>query len=163
METLTLIGMPASGKSTAGKRAAELLGCPFLDGDDLIERRTGEPLSSILSRLGAEGFLALEEEVLCTVSARPAVIATGGSAIYSKRAMAHLKSLGRLVYLKIAEGEAEARIPDFTARGVVMRENVSTLRELYAERVPLYEKYADVTVECTGKTPEEIAEELIKL
>ncbi len=163
MKDVVLIGMPASGKSTVGSLLAEKRGCAFLDGDRLIRAATGEPLSATLARLGTEGFLALEEEVLCGISEKNAVIATGGSAVYSEKAMAHLKSLGRIVYLKIGGKEAEARIPDFSARGVVMRGNVATLQELYAERAPLYEKYADVTVDCTGKTPDELVSELLEI
>ena len=163
MKTIVLIGMPASGKSSAGKKLAEALSLVFFDGDDLIRSFTGEPLSDTIARVGTEGFLAIEEEVLCRLSARDAVIATGGSAVYSERAMAHLRSLGKVVYLRIGPEQAEARISDFTARGVVMRGNITSLKELYAERAPLYEAYADVTVECDGKTADEIVEELLRL
>ncbi len=163
MKTIVLIGMPASGKSSAGKKLAEALSLAFFDGDDLIRAETGEPLSATIARVGTEGFLAIEEDVLCRLSARDAVIATGGSAVYSERAMAHLRSLGKVVYLRIGPEQAEARIPDFTARGVVMRGNITSLKELYAERAPLYEAYADVTVECDEKTADEIVEELLRL
>ena len=163
MESVVFIGMPSSGKTSVGKLLAKKSGRLFLDGDELIRARTGEPLSRTIARLGTEGFLALEEETLCSVKAESAVIATGGSAVYPEKAMAHLKSLGKIVYLKPSEREMERRIPDFTARGVVMRGNIATLKELYAERVPLYEKYADLTADCTGKSPEEIAEELLFL
>ncbi len=163
MNSVVLIGMPSSGKTSVGKLLAKKSGRLFLDGDELIRARTKEPLSATIARLGAEGFLKVEEETLCSVKEENAVIATGGSAVYSERAMAHLKSLGKTVYLKLSEREVEKRIPDFTARGVVMRGNIATLKELYAERVPLYEKYADLAADCTGKSPEEIAEELLFL
>ncbi len=163
MNDIILIGMPASGKSTAGKLLAARKNFLFLDGDDLIRAYTGEALDETISRVGTEGFLAIEEEVLCGIREEGAVIATGGSAVYSPRAMAHLKMLGKVVYLKISEEEIGRRIPDFHARGVVMRGEISTLRELYAERAPLYENYADLTVECGGRTPEEVAEELLLL
>lgn len=163
MKSVVLIGMPSAGKSSAGKKLAKSLGLVFLDGDELIRAVTGEPLSATIAREGAEGFLKIEEEVLLRLSAADAVVATGGSAVYSERAMARLKSLGKVVYLKISEEEAEKRIPDFTARGVVMRGKISTLKELYAERAPLYEKYADVTVDCTGKSLDSILSELLKL
>ncbi len=162
MENIVLIGMPSSGKSTVGKMLAAKRGLPFLDGDDLIRARTGESLAATIASAGAEGFIKIEEEVLCRLTASGAVIATGGSAVYSARAMAHLGSIGKIFYLKIPEEAAEKRIPDFTARGVVMRGKIASLKELYAERAPLYEKYADVTVDCGGKTPQEIAEEIIK-
>ena len=163
MENVVLIGMPSSGKSTVGRLLARKLGYSFLDGDDLIRARESRPLQTLIARYGAEGFLKIEEEVLCGLSAQKTVIATGGSAVYSEKAMANLKSLGKIVYLKLPERDVEKRIPDFSARGVVMRGNISTLQELYAERAPLYEKYADVTVDCGGKSPDEIAEELKRL
>lgn len=160
MSSVILIGMPAAGKSAAGKLLAKLLGYPFYDGDDLIRAQTGEPLSATIGKLGPEGFLAIEERALCGIPSGNAVVATGGSAVYSEKAMAHLRSLGKTVYLKISAQEAERRVPDFSARGVVMRGEIATLRELYAERAPLYEKYADYTVDCTGKSPAQIAEEI---
>lgn len=163
METIVLIGMPSAGKTSVGRLLAKKSGRVFLDGDDLIRALTGEPLAATIARIGAEGFLMAEERTLCAVSEENAVIATGGSAVYSEKAMAHFKSLGKIVYLRLSKEEVLRRIPDFTARGVVMRGNVSTLSELYAERAPLYEKYADFTLECGGKTPEEIAEELLHL
>lgn len=159
---IILIGMPSSGKTTAGKRAAELLGCPFTDGDDLIRVRTGKSLPQLLAERGTEGFLALEEEVLCAF-AGGGIFATGGSAVYSARAMAHLRSLGKAVYLRLSPEEAVRRIPDFSARGVVMRGTISTLEELYAERAPLYERYADVTLDCAGKSAEELAREIARI
>lgn len=163
MNDLVLIGMPASGKSVAGRRAAELLGYSFTDGDDLIRARGGRPLSSLLEELGAEGFLRLEEETLCALTVSRCVVATGGSAVYSARAMEHLKSLGRIFYLKADEAELKRRLPDLAARGVVARGNVCTVEALYAERAPLYARYADVTVDCAGKSEEETARELVRL
>ncbi len=163
MDNLILIGMPASGKSTIGKLLADMSGRVFLDGDDLICRATGEELSATIARVGASGFIPIEEHVLCAIHASHAVIATGGSAVYSARAMAHLKEKGIAVYLKTPFAEIAARIPDFAARGVVMRGRVSTLQELDAERTPLYEKYADITVDCAGKSPVQIAEELLNV
>ena len=146
-----------------GKLFAQKRALTFLDGDDLIRARTGEPLSETIARLGTEGFLKCEEEVLLGVRGEGIVLAPGGSAVYSERAMAHLKSLGKAVYLRLSEEEVERRIPDFTARGVVMRGNIFTLKELYSERAPLYEKYADAVLVADGKTKEELAEELERL
>ena len=157
MESIVLIGMPSSGKSTAGKLLAERFSRVFIDCDDRIRAFAGDSLDRLIASRGAEGFLALEEEVLCALKASGAVVATGGSAVYSPLAMAHLKTLGKLVYLKLDEAEIERRIPDFTCRGVVMRGSVSTLKELYAERVPLYEAYAEYTVDCNGRTVEQTA------
>ncbi len=155
MDNLVLIGMPSSGKSTAGVLLAKRIGFGFIDTDLIIQGEQGALLSQIIEREGAEGFLAIEERVNAGIAAMRCVIATGGSVCYLPRAMEHLKKLGTVVYLELSEEEVARRVPDFVRRGVVMRGNISTLKELYAERVPLYEKYADVTVRCDGQTIDE--------
>ena len=152
MDNLVLIGMPSSGKSTAGVLLAKRIGFGFIDTDLIIQGEQGALLSQIIEREGAEGFLAIEERVNAGIAAMRCVIATGGSVCYLPRAMEHLKKLGTVVYLELSEEEVARRVPDFVRRGVVMRGNIRTLKELYAERVPLYEKYADVTVRCAGET-----------
>lgn len=160
---LILIGMPASGKSTAGKLLAARYHIPFIDGDDLIRAYAGKSLGAVIRERGTAGFLALEEEILTGFSpAGPFVFAPGGSAVYSERAMAHLKEMGTAVYLDAPCGEIAARIPDFAARGVIMRGSVRTAEELYRERTPLYRKYADITVETAGLSAEETAEEIAR-
>ena len=155
MDDLVLIGMPSSGKSTAGVLLAKRIGYGFIDTDLIIQGEQGALLSEIIEREGAEGFLAIEERVNAGIAAMRCVIATGGSVCYSPRAMEHLKKLGKIVYLALSEQEVACRIPSLAKRGVVMRGDVHTLEELYAERVPLYEKYADVTVHCDGQTIDE--------
>ena len=155
MDNLVLIGMPSSGKSTAGVLLAKRIGFGFIDTDLIIQGEQGALLSQIIEREGAEGFLAIEERVNAGIAAMRCVIATGGSVCYLPRAMEHLKKLGTVVYLELSEEEVARRVPDFVRRGVVMRGNIRTLKELYAERVPLYEKYADVTVRCDGQTIDE--------
>lgn len=155
MDNLVLIGMPSSGKSTAGVLLAKRIGFGFIDTDLIIQGEQGALLSQIIEREGAEGFLDIEERVNAGIAAMRCVIATGGSVCYLPRAMEHLKKLGTVVYLELSEEEVARRVPDFVRRGVVMRGNISTLKELYAERVPLYEKYADVTVRCDGQTIDE--------
>lgn len=155
MDNLVLIGMPSSGKSTAGVLLAKRIGFGFIDTDLIIQGEQGALLSQIIEREGAEGFLAIEERVNAGIAAMRCVIATGGSVCYLSRAMEHLKKLGTVVYLELSEEEVARRVPDFVRRGVVMRGNIRTLKELYAERVPLYEKYADVTVRCDGQTIDE--------
>lgn len=152
MENVILIGMPASGKSTAGVLLAKRTGRSFIDCDLLLQQAEGALLGDILARAGAEGFIAAEERVNASLSARGAVIATGGSAVYGERAMAHLRRMGKVVYLRVAEEELERRLRgrDIFRRGVVMRARGETLAELYAERAPLYEKYADAVADCTG-------------
>ena len=162
MENLILIGMPSSGKSTVGKSLSQKLGYGFIDADKIIEGEEGQPLSQIIARVGVEEFIAIEERVNKGLSCTSCVIATGGSVVYGAGAMAHLKELGTVVYLKIAKSEVERRIPSFVARGVVMRGNISSLGELYEERVPLYEEYADVTIDCNGQTAEETVSAVLR-
>ena len=149
MSNLILIGMPASGKSTAGVVLAKLLGYSFLDTDLLIQNREGSRLHEIIEDRGIDGFLAAEEAACLSVQAERCVIATGGSVVYSEAAMAHLKSLGCVVYLEVDLETLTSRLKDIRGRGVVLRPG-QTLAELYAERVMLYEKYADLTVSEAG-------------
>ena len=158
MGNLVLIGMPSSGKSTAGVLLAKKIGYGFIDSDLIIQGEQGALLSEIIEREGTEGFIAIEERVNAGLAAMRCVIATGGSVCYSARAMEHLKTLGKVVYLKISEEEVARRIPSLIRRGVVMRGNVTTLHELYRQRVPLYERYADITVACDGQTIDETVE-----
>ena len=155
MENLILIGMPSSGKSTAGVLLAKKIGYGFIDCDLLIQGEENALLSEIIARKGTDEFLRIEERVNAGLFVTHCVIATGGSVCYSERAMLHLKSIGKVVYLDISEEETVRRIPNFIKRGVVMRGNVKDLSGLYRERVLLYEKYADITVNCSGQTIDE--------
>ena len=145
---IILIGMPACGKSTVGVLAAKTLGYRFVDSDLVIQERTGKKLHRIISKEGREGFLAIEEAVNLSLGNddSPAVIATGGSAVYSEAAMAHFKEVGTVVYLRLSYDTVEKRLGNFTHRGVVMPEGY-TLRDLYNERCALYEAYADVIID----------------
>ena len=159
---LILTGMPASGKSTSGVILAKILGMDFLDSDLLIQKKAGKRLPEILAERGLSGFLALEEETVCGIGANQTVIATGGSVIYGRKAMRHLKTLGRVVYLEVPYELLEGRLMDIRQRGVVLRSG-QTLRELYDERVPLYEEWADLTVSEEGRTLEETVRTLAEL
>ena len=152
MNNIVLIGMPASGKSTAGVLLAKAVGYGYIDSDLLIQSREKALLCDVLAREGAEGFIRIEESVNASLQAERCVISTGGSAVYGARAMEHLSSLGTVVYLKVGLKELERRLAgkDIFRRGVVMRQKGETLAELYAERAPLYEKYAGITVDCDG-------------
>ena len=145
MDNIILTGMPSCGKSTLGRMLAKELGYAFLDTDDVIIQRNGCPLKDILDNEGLDGFIRREEEAVCSVTAERTVIATGGSVVYSPKAMAHLKSLGRVVYLCLDYKEVERRLGDLHERGVAIAPG-KTLRDLYDERTPLYEKYADVAI-----------------
>ena len=162
MENIVLIGMPSSGKSTSGVLLAKRIGYGFIDCDLIIQGEEGALLSEIIAKKGAEGFLEIEERVNAGLFASRCVIATGGSVCYSDRAMQHLKSIGKVIYLELSEQEAERRIPSLVKRGVVMRGEVNTLADLYRERVPLYERYADFTVHCDGQTIDETVEAIAR-
>lgn len=155
MKNIILIGMPASGKSTAGVLLAKAIGYGFIDTDLLIQNRERALLCDIIRDKGAEEFLRIEEEVNAELWAEHCVISTGGSVIYGEKAMARLKELGVVVYLKLGEPALEKRLKNIFRRGVVMRTPGETVAQLYAERVPLYEKYADIAVDCENHTVEE--------
>lgn len=153
---IVLIGMPGSGKSTVGVVLAKMLGFSFLDSDLVIQEREGRILSEIIAEEGNDGFERIEEEVNASIDVDETVIATGGSAIYGKRAMEHLREIGTVVYIKLPVEEIERRLGSFKERGISIREG-QTLEDLYAERTPLYEKYADFVVETEGMSIAEAA------
>lgn len=147
--SIILIGMPSCGKSTLGVLLAKKLGMEFIDSDLLIQKKHQKLLHELIKEHGNDGFLEIESEVNCSITEQNAVIATGGSAVYSERAMRHFASIGKIVYIHISYEEMEARLGDFAHRGVVMPEGY-TLRDLYNERAALYETYAHVTVSGEG-------------
>lgn len=156
---LTLIGMPASGKSTIGVLLAKRLGYSFVDVDIVIQEKTGKLLKEIIAEEGTDGFLRVEDRINSELEARRSVIAPGGSVIYGRNAMEHLREISTVIYLKLTYEEVERRLGDLTDRGVALKDGM-TLRDLYEERIPLYEKYADITVDEAGKTPGQIVDEL---
>ena len=157
-QNLILIGMPTAGKSTVGVILAKMLGMDFLDTDLLIQKQTGQKLAEIIRAQGVEGFIRTEAAVLQNVQAENCVIATGGSAVYDEAAMRHLQSLGAVLYLALDYETLHARLHHAKQRGVVLREG-QTLEALFAERTPLYEKYADLTVhEGAGGIEETVAD-----
>ena len=147
--SIILIGMPSCGKSTLGVLLAKKLGMEFIDSDLLIQKKHGKLLHELIEERGNDAFLALEAEINSGLAATDAVIATGGSAVYSDSAMTHLATLGKIVYIHISYKEMEARLGDYVHRGVIMPAGY-TLRDLYDERAALYERYADVTVSGEG-------------
>lgn len=161
MKNIVLIGMPGAGKSTIGVVLAKNRGMSFLDSDLVIQEQEGKKLHELIEEHGMDGFLEIEARVNASLNPRAAVIATGGSAVYSEYAMRHLKSIAMVCYLKLSYESIEERLGDLAQRGVVLREG-GTLRGLYDERVPLYEKYANITVECENKNIREIVMELAK-
>lgn len=158
-QNLVLIGMPGAGKSTVGVVLAKKLGFSFLDSDLVIQEREGKVLHEIISEKGLDGFLQIEEEVNSSLCVSRCVIATGGSVIYGKKAMEHLKSIGEIVYLQLSCEEIAERLGDLNQRGVALKTG-QNLEALYEERIPLYEKYADKTIACEQKMLREIVEEI---
>ena len=147
MDNITLIGMPGSGKSTAGVLLAKLLGYQFLDVDLLIQEREGALLQEILDRRGTAAFLDAEEAAVRSLDCRRTVIAPGGSAVCREGAALHLKGLGPVVYLQVSLEELTRRVQNLSTRGIAM-EPGQTLADVMAFREPLYNKYADLTVPC---------------
>ena len=149
LDNITLIGMPASGKSTVGVLLAKRLGYSFVDVDIVIQEQEGRLLKEIIAEEGQEGFLHVENRVNAELSVHNSVIAPGGSVIYGKEAMEHLKKISTVVYLKLSYEAVEERLGNLTDRGVVLKDGM-TLKGLYQERIPYYEQYADITVDETG-------------
>ena len=159
--SIILIGMPGAGKSTVGPLLAERTGRLFLDCDTLLAQREGRDLQEIVDSDGHLALRAIEERVLMEISANHHVIATGGSAIYSDKAMRHLKTLGHIVWLRLDIDEVRRRLGDFTARGLVKRPE-QTLANLYIERQPLYQRHAEIVADCVGLNPDEVVENIVQ-
>lgn len=151
---IVLIGMPGCGKSTIGVLLAKAMLFDFVDTDLVIQNKYGKSLCDIIDQEGLEGFKAIENEILSALKYQNCVIATGGSAVYGSKAMENLKKQGKITYLKLSPEDISTRIKNITTRGVVIKKG-DTINDLYAERAPLYEKYADITIDCTGLTVEE--------
>ena len=160
-ENLVLVGMSGAGKSTLGVLLAKALGKRFVDTDLLIQEREGRLLQELLDREGIDGFLAIEEDVVSELHAENTVIATGGSVVYSEKAMAHMKAAGKVVFLYVDFEELVSRLSNITTRGIVFKGSAD-LNSVYEERLPLYEKYADLRIDCTGRGVEESVGEILE-
>ena len=158
---IVLVGMPGVGKSTVGVILAKVLGYQFLDADLVIQQQEGKLLKEIIAEVGTEGFIEVENRVNAGITCSKTIIATGGSVVYGKEAMEHLKEIGIVVYLKVPYETIEKRLSDIKGRGVVLKHG-QTLYDLYMERTPLYEKYADVSVNEDGLGVEQTVELLIE-
>lgn len=148
MENIILIGLPGAGKSTMGVILAKTLGMKFIDTDIVIQETSERLLQDIIDTEGTGSFLEIEEKTILSLHCRNTVIATGGSVVFSGRAMEHLKKDGIVIYLAISLEEMVRRINNITTRGIVLLEGQG-LPEMFSLRVPLYEKYADITVDCS--------------
>lgn len=162
MNNIILIGMPGVGKSTIGVQLAEKLNYNFIDTDILIQEKFKKPIPQIIQEKGIANFIQTESQVGSEIKVDKTVIATGGSIVYGKAAMNNLKSLGKIVYLKQDYDTINERIEDIEERGVILKKSQS-LKDLYNERVPLYEKYADFILEEGDLSIEETLRELLNL
>lgn len=153
--------MPGCGKSTIGVLLAKALLFDFVDTDLIIQNKYSKSLCDLIEEKGLDGFKQTENEVLASLKYQNCIIATGGSAVYGKEAMENLRKNGKIVYLKLSPEEINDRIQNITTRGIAM-ENGTTIKELYNQRAPLYEKYADITIECSGMTVEQSLDLVMK-
>lgn len=159
---IVLIGMPGAGKSTVGVVLAKTAALEFVDTDLLIQNQTGKKLQEIIDSDGIDAFLKIEGEVISKIHCKNSVIATGGSAVFSESAMNNLSRDGVTVYLDVPLNEIKRRVDNITTRGIAMKSG-ETLETVYNERLPLYRKYADITVNCgdTEYTVKKILEALL--
>ena len=157
---IVLIGMPGVGKSTIGVILAKVLGYQFIDTDLVIQKEEGKLLKDIIAKVGPEGFIEVENRINASIEAENSIIATGGSVIYGRKAMEHLSTIGTIIYLSLPFEELEKRLSDIKGRGVVLKEG-QTLKDLYYERTPLYEKYADIVIDEKGLNVEETLDKIL--
>ncbi len=146
--------MPGAGKSTVGVLLAKALNYDFIDADLVIQQKYNKKLFEIINDVGIDRFLEIEDEIISNINVSRTVIATGGSAVYGNNAMKNLKQNGIVVYLKLSCVEIVNRISNIKTRGIAMKKG-KTIFDIYSERVPLYEKYADITINAEGTTIEE--------
>lgn len=162
MKNIVLIGMPGAGKSTVGVVLAKRMGMSFMDSDLVIQEQEGKTLHEIIEEKGTEGFLEVENRVNASIYAQNTIIATGGSVVYGKSAMEHLSQIGNVCYLKLSYESIDERLGDLEQRGVALKKGQS-LMDLYKERTPLYEKYANLTIDCENKNIREIVSEIARI
>lgn len=160
MKNIIIIGMPGAGKSTLGVILAKTLGWKFSDTDIVIQEKSGRLLQEIIDTDGIDAFLKIEESAILSLHCHNTIIATGGSVVFSRRAMQHLKKDGIVLYLKISFDEMVQRINNIRTRGIVLRAGQS-LPDMYSERTPFYEKYADITIDCSGDHFEQVIENVL--
>lgn len=160
-ENIILIGMPGSGKSTCGVLVAKALLKNFFDTDLLFQGLEEKRLQDIIDDDGIEYFLSAEERAILSLDINATVVATGGSVVYSDKSMEHLKKSGKVIYLHLSYDTMVDRIKNITTRGVVVKEGDS-LEDMYNERLPMYQKWADVVINCDNNTVEQTVEKIVK-
>lgn len=161
MRNVILIGMPACGKSTLGVLLAKVLMMDFVDTDLLMQKHYQKPLQTLVDELGAEGFSKAEEAFVASLDLCNTVIATGGSVALEEKAMKHLKENGTIVFIKLSYDSIQRRLNNISTRGIAMKKG-QTLRQLYDQRQPFYQRWADMTLEADDQDIEETMEALVK-
>ncbi|WP_152393280.1 DinB family protein [Paenibacillus guangzhouensis] len=159
MKNIILIGMPTAGKSTLGVILAKIKGYEFVDSDLVIQKKENRLLKEIIAHEGIDGFISIENRVIASLCVDHSIIATGGSVLYGNDAMKHLKEIGTVIYLKLNYETIQARLENAKQRGVVIRDHQS-LRQLYEERCPIYEKYADMIIDAESLGIEELVDQI---
>lgn len=162
MKNIILVGMPGAGKSTAGVILAKVLGYQFIDSDLLIQKREKKLLHEIIAKEGLDAFIEIENQVNASIESEDSVIATGGSVIYGKKAMEHLREIGTVIYIKLSYETLSKRLGNIKQRGVVLKKG-QDLRGLYEERCPLYEEYCHYAVDAEGMDAEGLVEAIRNL
>ncbi|CAH1200259.1 Shikimate kinase [Paenibacillus allorhizoplanae] len=158
---IVLIGMSGAGKSTLGVLLAKALGMDFVDTDIVIQQHEGRLLQDIIDNEGIEQFLEIEERTVSELQLENCIISTGGSVIYSEKAMNILKQDGQIIYLHVPYEEIQRRLANVTTRGIVIKKG-NSLKDVYEERVPLYNKYSDHTLDCSNKNIEQCVSEILE-
>ena len=159
MDNIILIGMPGSGKSTVGVVLAKALGLGFVDVDLLLQEREGALLQELIDRFGVERFLDLERDAILSLNCRGTVVAPGGSCVCREESVAHMRSLGTVVYLSLPLEDAAGRIRNLASRGIDLSPG-QTLADVYRYRAPLYEKCAHITVPAAGRSLPETVQDV---
>jgi len=158
---IILIGMSGSGKSTLGVLLAKALGMDYVDTDIVIQQHEGRLLQDIIDNDGIEKFMEVEEKIVSELQLKNCIISTGGSVIYSVKAMNVLKQGGQIIYLHVPYEEINRRLINITTRGIVIKKG-NSLKDVYEERIPLYIKYSDKTLDCSNKDIENCVSEIIE-
>ncbi|SFS72507.1 shikimate kinase [Paenibacillus sp. BC26] len=159
---IVLVGMSGSGKSTLGVLLAKALEMNYVDTDIVIQQHKGRLLQDIIDHDGIESFMQVEEVMVSELQLKNCIISTGGSVIYSEKAMKVLKQHGQVIFLHVSYEEIEKRLTNVTTRGIVIKKGYS-LKDVYDERVPLYIKYSDKILDCSNKDIEQCVGEIIEL
>ena len=159
MKNIVLIGMPGAGKSTIGVILAKSLGFDFIDTDLIIQNKTNKKLQDIIDDGGIESFLLIEAAVIQSLRCSATVVATGGSAVLSEGTMLHLKENSTVIFIDVDFDEIVKRVSNITTRGIAKSKDKSLL-DVYNDRLPLYQRYADFTISAINKNVEDVVCEI---